>query len=182
MFFSLRFLQLFLASLCGLERARVELPLFLQLLCHILLRGGTGQSWWQRWDSLICCHLPSWSDSWQTFQTKCTWFWCCSPRSSTPWIRSKGLACYAYATVSELYSRSRFFNYTIRLSNIQAGLVDTVALLAWTASSLEDGDKHNLATSVSLRSLLVVNSVDGTFFQALAAAQVLTVRNNRGAT
>jgi len=46
----------------------------------------------------------------------------------------------------------------------EAGLVDTVALLAWTASSLEDGDKHNLATS------------------ALAAAQVLTVRNNRGAT
>ena len=70
----------------------------------------------------------------------------------------------------------------IRLSNIKAGLVDTVALLAWTASSLEDGDKHNLATSVSCRSLLVVNSVDGIFLQALAAAQVLTVRNNRGAT
>jgi len=45
---------------------------------------------------------------------------------------------------------------------VEAGLVDTVALLVWTASSLEDGDKHSLATS------------------ALAAAQVLTVRNNRG--
>jgi len=45
---------------------------------------------------------------------------------------------------------------------VEAGLVDTVALLAWTAASLEDGDKHSLATS------------------ALAAAQVLTVRNNRG--
>jgi len=47
---------------------------------------------------------------------------------------------------------------------VEAGLVDTVALLAWTAASLEDGDKHSLATS------------------ALAAAQVLTVRNNRGTT
>ena len=46
--FFLLFLQLFLARLCGLERTRVELPLFLQLLCHILLRGGTAQSWWQR--------------------------------------------------------------------------------------------------------------------------------------
>ena len=53
----------------------------------------------------------------------------------------------------------------IRLSNIKAGLVDTVALLAWTASSLEDGDKHNLATSVSRRSLLMVNSDDGIFFR-----------------
>ena len=26
--------------------------------------------------------------------------------------------------------------------------MDTVALLAWTAASLEDGDKHSLATSV----------------------------------
>ena len=31
---------------------------------------------------------------------------------------------------------------------MKAGLVDTVALLAWTAASLEDGDKHSLATSV----------------------------------
>ena len=28
--------------------------------------------------------------------------------------------------------------------------MDTVALLAWTAASLEDGDKHSLATSVSI--------------------------------
>jgi len=43
----------------------------------------------------------------------------------------------------------------------EAGLVDTVALLAWTANTLEDEDRHSLATS------------------ALAAGQVLTVRNNR---
>jgi len=42
-----------------------------------------------------------------------------------------------------------------------AGMVDTVALLAWAASMIEDTDRHNLAT------------------QALAAGQVLQVRNNR---
>jgi len=46
----------------------------------------------------------------------------------------------------------------------EAGLVDTVALLAWTAQCLEDPDSHSLATA------------------ALAAGQVLTVRNNRAAT
>jgi len=43
----------------------------------------------------------------------------------------------------------------------EAGMVDTVALLAWAASMIDDTDRHNLAT------------------QALAAAQVLQVRNNR---
>jgi len=43
----------------------------------------------------------------------------------------------------------------------EAGLVDTVALLAWTTACLEDEDRLNLSTS------------------ALAAAQVLVVRNNR---
>jgi len=42
-----------------------------------------------------------------------------------------------------------------------AGMVDTVALLAWAANLIEDTDRHNLAT------------------QALAAGQVLQVRNNR---
>ena len=43
----------------------------------------------------------------------------------------------------------------------EAGMVDTVALLAWAANMIEDTDRHSLAT------------------QALAAGQVLQVRNNR---
>ena len=42
-----------------------------------------------------------------------------------------------------------------------AGMVDTVELLAWATGTIQDTDRHNLAT------------------QALAAAQVLQVRNNR---
>jgi hypothetical protein len=42
-----------------------------------------------------------------------------------------------------------------------ASMVDTVALLAWASTMIEDTDRHNLAT------------------QALAAGQVLQVRNNR---
>ena len=34
--------------------------------------------------------------------------------------------------------------------------MDTVALLAWTAASLEDGDKHSLATSVSIYFLICI--------------------------
>ena len=78
--------------------------------------------------------------------------------------------------------------------------MDTVALLAWTAASLEDGDKHSLATSVSIYFVICIwylkmdslatsesllfrrQTWNLYFFQALAAAQVLTVRNNRGTT
>ena len=64
----------------------------------------------------------------------------------------------------------------------EAGLADTVALLAWTTACLEDEDRRNLSTSVSpspgrtcLPSPPPTDSL-----QALAAAQVLVVRNNRG--
>jgi len=66
------------------------------------------------------------------------------------------LAAVPPALLSHLAERKEASN-----SVAEAGLVDTVALLAWTANTLEDEDRHNLATS------------------ALAAGQVLTVRNNR---
>lgn len=44
----------------------------------------------------------------------------------------------------------------------ESSLVDTVALLGWSAGQIVDTDRHNLST------------------QALATAQVLQVRNNRG--
>jgi len=52
---------------------------------------------------------------------------------------------------------------------LKAGLVDTVALLAWTAASLEDGDKHNLATSVIL--LLHIFDIMVTVEEAITKGQ-----------
>ena len=66
----------------------------------------------------------------------------------------------------------------------EAGLVDTVALLAWTTACLEDEDRLNLSTSVSPQTLVARCCLAATIplqhsLQALAAAQVLVVRNNR---
>ena len=62
----------------------------------------------------------------------------------------------------------------------EAAIVDTVALLAWVAGVMEDEDKHAMATSVSMILVMVVFLLPLTVLsQALAAAQVLQVRNNR---
>ena len=50
--------------------------------------------------------------------------------------------------------------------------MDTVALLAWTAASLEDGDKHSLATSVIL--LLHI------FFIMVRVEEAITKGSNPG--
>ena len=45
-----------------------------------------------------------------------------------------------------------------------SSILDTVALLAWVTANIVETDKHNIAT------------------QALSAAQILQVRNNRQQT
>lgn len=45
-----------------------------------------------------------------------------------------------------------------------SSILDTVSLLAWVTANIEDTDRHDVAT------------------QALSAAQILQVRNNRQGT
>ena len=58
--------------------------------------------------------------------------------------------------------------------------MDTVALLAWTAASLEDGDKHNLATSVIL--LLHIFDIMVTVEEAITKGQCSRVSVQIGKT
>ena len=54
-----------------------------------------------------------------------------------------------FSKVSVMVLKFKSFSFSLTMNQtLKAGLVDTVALLAWTAASLEDGDKHSLATSV----------------------------------
>ena len=58
--------------------------------------------------------------------------------------------------------------------------MDTVALLAWTAASLEDGDKHSLATSVIL--LLHIFDIMVTVEEAITKGQCSRVSVQIGKT
>ena len=157
----------FSLSLSGPVRTRAGWHHFQPPWCRTLRRGERRQLWWLRWKNFDCFHFQKNS-----------------------------------------YTLSSWSSFCLQAHNLKAGLVDTVALLAWTAASLEDGDKHSLATSVSIYFLICIwylkmdslatsesffiSEIDLPwfkvlhwnvyFFQALAAAQVLTVRNNRGTT
>ena len=61
-------------------------------------------------------------------------------------------------------SLSAFFREAESCSVADSSILDTVSLLAWVAANIVETDRHNIAT------------------QALSAAQILQVRNNRQPT
>ena len=61
-------------------------------------------------------------------------------------------------------SLSAYFRQAESCSVADSSILDTVALLAWVTANIVETDKHNIAT------------------QALSAAQILQVRNNRQQT